>query len=431
MKKNTLLIRNGLLVTGNARMEIFQGDLLLSDRRIEALAPHLDIQAEQEFNAEDFLIVPGFVQTHIHLGQTLFRNQAEDMALLDWLSKVIWPGEAHHSPETTELSAKLTMAELIRTGTTTFMDIGLVKHADVLFESIAQSGMRAVSGKMLMDGGESPAGLKEDTDQALSESVTLLEKWHGYDDGRIRYAFAPRFVLSSSDTLLKQLADLALKYNVPVHSHASENKDEVRLVEERFGMRNIEVFDHFGLTEGHLCLAHCIWTDEHERQLMREKDIKVLHCPSANLKLGSGIAPVPDYLERGINVSLGADGAPCNNNLNIFMEMRLAGLIQKYLHGPQAMPAETVFKLATIEGARALGLEKEIGSIEPGKKADLVFVKRNQVHSIPDENIYAKLIYSTQPEDIRHVMIDGKWVMRDRRLLTIDESELLAATKLL
>ena len=430
MNGKTLLIKNGTIVTVNREMEVFSGDILIENNRIRSVAPHIDFAAEAIFNADDFVIVPGFVQTHIHLGQTLFRNLAEDLALLDWLSQVIWPGEANHTEETTRLSAQLSLAEFLRNGTTTIMDIGLVHHARVLFESIAESGIRAVAGKMLMDGGDSPQGLKEDTDKALNESVELLKKWHGYDDNRIRYAFAPRFVLSSSDELLRRLADLAKQYNVIVHSHASENKDEVRLVEERFGMRNIEVFDHFGLTEGHLCLAHCIWTDEHERRIMQEKDIKVLHCPSANLKLGSGIAPVPDYLQRGINVSLGADGAPCNNNLNIFTEMRLAGLIQKYLHGPQSMPAQTVFRLATIDGARALGMEQEIGSIEPNKKADLVFIKRNQVHSIPDENIYAKLIYATQAEDVKHVMIDGKWVMRDRQLLTIDEKMLLTQIKL-
>ncbi len=430
MNGKTLLIKNGTIVTVNREMEVFSGDILIENNRIRSVAPHIDFAAEAIFNADDFVIVPGFVQTHIHLGQTLFRNLAEDLALLDWLSQVIWPGEANHTEETTRLSAQLSLAEFLRNGTTTIMDIGLVHHARVLFESIAESGIRAVAGKMLMDGGDSPQGLKEDTDKALNESVELLKKWHGYDDNRILYAFAPRFVLSSSDELLRRLADLAKQYNVIVHSHASENKDEVRLVEERFGMRNIEVFDHFGLTEGHLCLAHCIWTDEHERRIMQEKDIKVLHCPSANLKLGSGIAPVPDYLQRGINVSLGADGAPCNNNLNIFTEMRLAGLIQKYLHGPQSMPAQTVFKLATIDGARALGMEHEIGSIEPNKKADLVFIKRNQVHSIPDENIYAKLIYATQAEDVKHVMIDGKWVMRDRQLLTIDEKMLLTQIKL-
>ncbi len=430
MNKNTLLIKNATIVTVNRHMQILSGDILIENKRIRAVAPEITTPAESVFNAQEFLIVPGFIQTHIHLGQTLFRNQAEDLALLDWLSQVIWPGEARHTEETARLSALLSLAELIRNGTTTIMDIGLVRQSRVLFESIAQSGMRAVAGKMLMDEGDGPQALMEDTDKALEESLELLQTWHGYDENRIQYAFAPRFVLSSSERLLRQLADLAQKYGVIVHSHASENKDEVRLVRERFGMGNIEVFDHFGLAEGRLCLAHCIWTDENERRIMRDKDIKVLHCPSANLKLGSGIAPVPDYLKRGINVSLGADGAPCNNNLNIFTEMRLAGLIQKYLHGPQAMPAQTVFKLATISGARALGLEQEVGSIEPGKKADLVFIKRNQVHSIPDENIYAKLIYATQAEDVRHVMIDGRWVMRDRTLVTIDEALLFEQIKL-
>ncbi len=430
MKTHTLLIKNGTIVTVNPEMQILNGDILIEDGRIRSVAPQISASAEATFYADEYLIVPGFVQTHIHLGQTLFRNLAEDLSLLDWLSQVIWPGEANHTEESTRISAQLSLAELIRGGTTTIMDIGLVHHARVLFESIAQSGIRAVAGKMLMDGGESPHGLKEDTDKALSESVELLQKWHGFDNNRIRYAFAPRFVLSSSDELLRQLAGLAEKYKVMVHSHASEMRDEVQLVEDRFGMRNIEVFDHFGLTDAHLCLAHCIWTDENERQIMQRKDVKVLHCPSANLKLGSGIAPVPDYLKRGINVSLGADGAPCNNNLNIFTEMRLAGLIQKYLHGPKAMPAQTVFKLATIEGAKALGMENEIGSIELNKKADLVFIKRNQVHSIPDENIYAKLIYATQTEDVKHVLIDGKWVMRDRQLLTLDEQEILSQIKL-
>ena len=430
MKTHTLLIKNGTIVTVNPEMQILNGDILIEDGRIRSVAPQISASAEATFYADEYLIVPGFVQTHIHLGQTLFRNLAEDLSLLDWLSQVIWPGEANHTEESTRISAQLSLAELIRGGTTTIMDIGLVHHARVLFESIAQSGIRAVAGKMLMDGGESPHGLKEDTDKALSESVELLQKWHGFDNNRIRYAFAPRFVLSSSDELLRQLAGLAEKYKVMVHSHASEMRDEVQLVEDRFGMRNIEVFDHFGLTDVHLCLAHCIWTDENERQIMQRKDVKVLHCPSANLKLGSGIAPVPDYLKRGINVSLGADGAPCNNNLNIFTEMRLAGLIQKYLHGPKAMPAQTVFKLATIEGAEALGMENEIGSIELNKKADLVFIKRNQVHSIPDENIYAKLIFSARETDVQHVMVDGQWVLKDRQLLTIDENEIIDKIKL-
>ncbi len=425
-----MLIKNGLLVTVDPQMNIFRGDLLIKNDRIIDIAPTIHSKSDEVFYADDFVIVPGFVQTHVHLSQTLFRNSAEDMSLLDWLEKRIWPGEASLTPETLHLSALLSIAEFFRGGTTTIMDIGIVKNADILFETIKETGIRAISGKMLMDLGDGSASLIESSEQALSESIDLLKKWHGYDNGRIQYAFAPRFVLSCSDHLLKEVAALAKQYGVAIHTHASENRKEIELVRQRFKMSNIQIFEHLGLAENDLRLAHCVWTDETDRQILKRNNIKVLHCPSANLKLGSGIAPIPDYLARQINVSLGADGAPCNNNLSIFMEMRLAALIQKGIHGPEAMPAETVFKMATIEGARALGLENEIGSLEVGKKADLVFLKRNQVHSIPDENIYAKLIFSVQEADVQHVMIDGHWVMQNRQLLTIDEQNLLKKIKL-
>ncbi len=430
MKKNSLVIKNGLLVTVNPQMEILQADLLIENGRITSIASDIDSTNRDVFYADDLIIVPGFVQTHVHLAQTLFRNSAEDLPLLDWLEQKIWPGEASLTPDTLRLSALLSIAEFFKGGTTTIQDIGIVKNAHVLFESIAETGIRAVSSKMLMDSGDGPQTIIEDADQALTESLELLQRWHGYDNGRIQYALAPRFVLSCSNQLLKETAELAQKYHLAVHTHASENKKEIELVKERFGMSNIQVFEYLGFTEVPLRLAHCVWTDEADRQILQKYDIKVLHCPSANLKLGSGIAPIPDYLQRGVNVSLGADGAPCNNNLSIFIEMRLAALIQKALHGPQSMPAETVFKLATIDGARALGLDKEIGSIEIGKKADLVFLKRNQVHSIPDENIYAKLIFSARETDVQHVMVDGKWVLKDRQLLTINENEIIDKIKL-
>ncbi len=430
MNKKSIVVKNGLLITVNPQMEILEADLLIENGRIVDIASGIDTTNRDVFYANDLIIVPGFVQTHVHLAQTLFRNSAEDLPLLDWLEQKIWPGEASLTPETLRLSALLSIAEFFKGGTTTIQDIGIVKNASVLFETIAETGIRAVSSKMLMDFGQGPAILLEETERALVETVELINKWHGYDNGRIHFALAPRFVLSCSDQLLKETAELAKKYQLAVHTHASENKTEIELVRQRFGLSNIQVFEHFGFTESALRLAHCVWTDETDRQILQKYDIKVLHCPSANLKLGSGIAPIPDYLARGINVSLGADGAPCNNNLSIFTEMRLAALIQKGLHGPQSMPAETVFKLATIDGARALGMEREIGSIETGKKADLVFLKRNQVHSIPDENIYAKLIFSARESDVQHVMVEGRWVLKDRQLLTVDESEILKKIKL-
>ena len=222
-----------------------------------------------------------------------------------------------------------------------------------------------------------------------------------------------------------ETSHLAKEFKTLYHTHAAESRQEIELVKKRFGMRNIEVFEKLGIADSNLCLAHCVWLDENEVGILKDKNIKVLHCPSANLKLASGIAPIPGYIDEQITVSLGADGAPCNNNLDIFTEMRLAGLIQKPIHGVKAISPEDIVKMATIKGAETLGLENEIGSIEIGKKADLTLIKLNQVHSIPFDNVYSKIVYSTRSTDVNHVMIDGKWIVRDNSVLTIDEEKLI------
>ncbi len=420
----TTLIKNALIVTIDARDRVFDGDLLIEDNRIIRLGKRIDLPADEIVNGENLIVIPGFIQTHVHLCQALFRNLADDLALLDWLQKKIWPFEAAHTAETLRISARLGLAEMIASGTTTILDMGTVNHQDVIFEELAQSGIRAFAGKTMMDNGDLPAGLRETTDDSLKQSLRLLEKWHNFDNGRLKYALAPRFALSSSERLLIEAAKMAADQGVILHSHAAENREETQLVRDRFGVGNIALFEKIGAAGPNLCLAHCIWSDEDERRLLKERDIKVLHCPSANLKLGSGIAPVPDYLERGVTVSLGADGAPCNNNMDMFTEMRLAALIQKPLHGPQAMPAGQVLRMATINGARTLGLEDLIGSIESGKLADLTFIRKNEIHSLPFENVYSKLVYSTRASDVEHVMINGKWVIKDRFLLTIESDKL-------
>jgi 5-methylthioadenosine/S-adenosylhomocysteine deaminase len=427
--KNRLLIKNALIVTMNKHYDVYSGDILVSGSRIESVDRKIPIKTDYVFDASDYIIVPGIIQTHVHLCQALFRNLADDLALLDWLEKRILPYENGHTAETMQVSAKLGLAEMIKCGTTTIMDFGSIRHQDVIFEALDVSGIRAFAGKTMMDTGVMPDGMKESTKDSIDESVRLLKKWHNFDKGRIRYAFAPRFVISCSEELLKETGRLAQEYDTLLHTHASENIKETELVEKNFGIRNILLFDKLGIAGENLCLAHCIWTNEDEKALLKEKDIKVLHCPSANLKLGSGIAPIPEYLEDGITVSLGSDGAPCNNNMDIFTEMRLASLIQKPSHGPETMSALETFKLATISGARALGIEKETGSIDIGKAADLTFIKNSQVHSIPYENIYSKLVYSTKSTDVDHVMINGQWVMKNRDLQTIDEELLINEVK--
>ena len=263
------------------------------------------------------------------------------------------------------------------------------------------------------------------TSEAIEKSLELLKTWHNKAEKRIKYAFAPRFVLSCTPDLLHKTYDLCKEYGTLFHSHASENKEEINLVQQMYGERNISLFKKFGIAGSEVCLAHCIWTDEREKDILEEHNIKVLHCPSANLKLGSGIAPIPEYLKRGISVSLGADGAPCNNNMDIFNEMKLAALIQKPINGPTVMDSETIFRMATIEGAKALGMQDRIGSIDIGKKADLLFCKLNQIHSIPFENIYSKVVYSSKSTDVEHVMIDGHWVVQSRTLMNDDINKII------
>ena len=416
-------------MTMNPEHDYFQGDILVNGNRIEKIAQHIIDQEAETLDASSYIVTPGLIQTHVHLCQTLFRNLADDLLLMEWLKEKIWPFEAAHTSQTLRLSARLGLLELIKSGTTTILDMGTINHQDVIFEELTKSGIRAIAGKTMMDYGDIPDNLNEDTQDSIDESIRLLRNWHNTSNGRIRYAFAPRFALSCSDELLKEVSSLARQYKTLYHTHASENKAELELIKQRFGVRNIELFDKFGIAGNNLCVAHCIWVDENEKRILKDQSIKVLHCPSANLKLGSGIAAIPQYLERGIHVSIGADGAPCNNNLDIFTEMRLAALIQKPLYGPEAMPAREVFQLATINGAEALGLKAEIGSIETGKKADLTFIKLNQVHSIPFDNIYSKLVYSTHSEDVSHVMIDGEWILRNRKVLTIDEKNIYENTE--
>ena len=277
-----------------------------------------------------------------------------------------------------------------------------------------------------MDHGEDvPENMLDTTEQALSESLELYERWNNYDNGRIRYALCPRFAVSCSDTLLRETASLSRQYQIPVHTHASENRGEIELVEKERGMRNVIYLDSLGLCNNKLILAHCIHLNEDEMQILVDSQSNIVHCPGSNLKLGSGIAPIPGLLDRGARISLGADGAPCNNNLSIFMEMRLAALIHKPFHGPSSMPAETVVEIATLGGAKAMGLENEIGSLEEGKKADMVLISLDGWHTRPQNaaKVYSQLVYQAQASDVSATIVDGHLLMKDGHLLIINEEE--------
>lgn len=423
-----ILIKQACVVTMNERNEVFNGDVLVEDRRIIKMGQSLQETADRVIQAGGKVLLPGFVQTHIHLCQTLFRGRADDLELIDWLKERIWPLEAAHNEDSVFYSALLGIGELIRSGTTTILDMETVNYTNSAFEAIAQSGIRAISGKVMMDhGAEVPLALMENTQKSLQESVDLLEKWHGFDQGRIQYAFSPRFVVSCTEELLIGVRDLSAQYNVKVHTHASENRGEIEMVENERGMRNVVYLDHIGLANPNLVLAHCVWLNETEKKIIQDRGVKVTHCPGSNLKLASGIAEIPDLLERGISVGIGADGAPCNNNLDMFQEMRLTALIQKVQHGPTVMDARTVLRMATMGGAEVLGLEKDIGSIEVGKLADLQLLDLDDFHTFPsyDVDLFSRIVYSATRGDVNTVLIDGKIVMEHKIVKTMDRTMVL------
>ncbi len=429
-----ILIKDATIITLDSANRIFEGSVAIDRGRIVAVEP--SATANFNFAFDDVIdgrgraLLPGFVQTHIHLCQTLFRGAADDLALIDWLKQRVWPMEAAHTPESLYASARLGIAELIRGGTTCALTMETVNHTGSVFRAIEESGFRATAGKCMMDQGDDvPEALREETEDSISESLEILERWNGRAGGRIRYCFAPRFALSCTRGLLERVARLSRERGVMVHTHASENRDEIAMVERLTGKRNIEYLRDVGLTAPHVVLAHCVHLDETEMEILRSTGAHVAHCPSSNLKLASGIARVAEMLDRGISVSLGADGAPCNNKLDMFTEMRMAALLQKVLRGPQTLPALTALRMATINGARALGLADQIGSVEVGKRADLQLINLNRLHTTPQPHPVSTIVYAAVPSDLDVVIIDGHIVMQDGQLLTINEEEVIAEAR--
>ncbi|RMD95919.1 MAG: 5'-deoxyadenosine deaminase, partial [Calditrichaeota bacterium] len=395
LKREDIILRGGLIVTMNLHGDVLRGDILIQNGRITQIGK-VNVSGPRVIDCSNLVLLPGFVQIHVHLCQTLFRGQADDLSLLDWLRKRIWPMESALDPASMRISARLGIAELIKSGTTTIMDMGSVRYYDVIFEELEHSGLRAYGGKCMMDYSETtPKGLLETTRQSIEETERLGKMWHGRDDGRLRYVVSPRFAVSCTQDLLNSAAILARENGYLLQTHASESRDEISIIEKREKLSNLHFLHNNGMTGRDVTLAHCIWLGGMEKQLVVDTQTAVAHCPSSNLKLASGIAPLLDYLSRGVRVGLGADGAPCNNNLDMFMEMRLAALIHKPRYGADAITAEKIVQMATIGGAKALNWDHEIGSIEVGKRADIIGIRDLEVHTQPRRDIYGQLVYAT------------------------------------
>jgi len=385
---------------------------------------------DQVIDAGGAYVLPGFIQTHIHLCQTLFRGSADDLPLLAWLTHRVWPLEAAHTDDTLRVAARLAAAELLAGGTTTVLTMETVHGTEAVCEALVPTGLRAIVGKCLMDvTGEQPARLWQAAQAGIDETVDLARRWHGAANGRLQIALAPRFAISCTPELLRMTAAAAEAHGLLVHTHASEQREEVDIVRRTTGLDNMAYLASVGLATSHLCAAHCVWVTDAEQAMMAERDVKVLHCPSSNMKLGSGTAPVPEMRQRGISVSLGADGSACSNTLDMFQEMRLAATLQALRLGPGHLTARDVVAMATRDGARALGLSHEIGSIEVGKKADLIVVSRDQVHQQPALDPYTTLVYASRPSDVRFTLVDGEVVARDGQVTWAERPALVAEAR--
>lgn len=419
------LIRNATILTMNDAWEVVEGAVSVREGRIAAIGPDAAGPHDRTIDAAGGWLLPGFIQTHIHLCQTLFRGFADDLTLMDWLRRRIWPMEAAHTHASLRAATRLACAELLRGGTTSILTMETVHDTDAVFEAATEAGIRATIGKCMMDAppADAPSRLREDTRRSLDESASLHRRWHKTSNGRIRSAFAPRFAVSCSRDLLEAVASLSAQELALVHTHASEQREEIEIVRALTGRSNIEYLADVGLAMPRLCAAHCVWVEGQELDILAANDVKVLHCPGSNLKLGSGIAPVPEMLAKGVCVSLGADGAACNNHLDMFGEMHLAATLQSTRHRPGALTARQVLWMATRNGARTLGLEHEIGSVEVGRRADLVLVDRNRPHLQPGPDPYSALVYAARSDDVRMTMVDGEMLVDDFRLERMDAAE--------
>jgi cytosine/adenosine deaminase-related metal-dependent hydrolase len=402
-------------IVADADTVVEEGAVVTEGDRVEAVGDRetlAETYPDHERRSFD-VVIPGTVGAHVHSVQSLGRGIADDRSLLDWLFDHVLPMEASMGPEEMRVAAELGYLEAIESGTTTVVDHLSVAHAEEAFEAAGQAGIRGVLGKVLMDR-ESPNGLLEETEAGLRESERLIRRYHGAFEDRVRYAVTPRFAVSCSEACLRGARELADRYEgVRLHTHASENHDEVATVEAETGRRNIHWLDEVGLTGEDVVLAHCVHTDETEREVLAETGTHVTHCPSSNMKLASGVAPVEDYLDRGVNVALGNDGPPCNNTLDPFTEMRQASLLGSVdALDPEALPAPTVFRMATENGARAAGFEN-VGTLRPGYKADVVGIVSKRARSVPVHDIRSHLVFATHGDDVALTMVDGE-VLYDR-----------------
>jgi len=418
-----MLLRGTVVVDAGTVLE--DGAVVVADDEIVAVGEATElVETYPGHERRTFDVVcPGFVQTHVHSVQSPARGLADDTDLFEWLYDHVLPVEAEMTGEELELAATLSYVELLEHGTTCCVDHLTVHHADRAFEAAAETGIRGVLGKVLMDR-NAPEGLQEGTAEGLAESRRLIREYHRSHDDRIRYAVTPRFTPTCSEACLRGAREIADDHEaVRIHTHASEHESVLADVTGERGMGDVEWLHEVGLTGEDVLLAHVILTNDRERDLLAGTDTNVTYCPSSNMKIGAGVAPIVDYLDRGITVALGADGAPVNNTLDPLAEMYQATLLQTIEHeDPETLPARTVFRMATRDGAAAAGYDR-VGELRPGWRADVVGISTDTSRGVPLHDVYSFLVYAATGDDVVFGMVDGEVVLEDGSVTTVDAGD--------
>ncbi|MGA1795793.1 MAG: amidohydrolase [bacterium] len=422
-----LLITGGIVLPMNGRPPISEGGVAIRGDRILAVGERGEIcrtfTADRTLDKPAHLIMPGLVNTHTHAAMSLFRGLADDLPLMEWLNTYIFPAERRIDAGLVHLGTRLACCEMIRTGTTTFKDMYL--YEDAVAEATALMGMRAVVGEVLYD---FPSPNYGPFEEGLAYTRRMIEKWRGHP--LVRVAVEPHSPYLCSPESLREAHRIAEDEQCPLVLHLAETRDEVEQIRQRYGTTPVRHLERLGILGPHVLAVHCVWLDEEEIRLLAEHQVKVAHCPESNMKLAAGIAPVPALLRAGVTVGLGTDGCASNNNLDMFQEMDMAAKLHKVATGdPTVMDAPTVLAMATTEAARALGLADEIGSLEPGKRADIICLDLNQPHLTPLYNIPSQLVYAASGLDVDTVIVNGEILLSDRRFTRCDPQEIMEEVK--
>lgn len=436
-----IYVRGGFIITMDSKRRVIRdGGIVIEDGEITAVDKREVLDKDYRYHAnividaKDDIILPGLINTHVHLVQGLLRGCADYLPLIPWLRDRVWPLQGNYNPEEALVSAQLVILEMIKSGTTTFLETGLVGryNPDNIIQFIYRSGIRAAVARHVMDqtgyaGFDNMLheGLIESGDTSLKDTIRLYNKYHGKDN-RIWIWFGPRTPGAVSEELYREIVERARELKTGITMHLAEVKEDLDYMLRKFGKKPIEFVHDLGLTGPNVVLVHVVWVDHDEIRLLAKTKTSVSHNPASNAKLASGIAPVSDMIREGVNVALGTDGGPSNNTYDLIREMRLAVFFQSIKNmDPASLKAEDVLEMATINGAKALMIDHLIGSIEIGKRGDLIIIDGKKPHLKPFNNPISHIVYSAMGSDVKHSIIDGKLIMFNRKILTFSEEEVL------